>query len=76
MYGFNMSKIRDVALKEPLVDVVDQHQVLTNSCLIKVGGPEAVDENVRTGPLRLAGSRFVYGDPSRPHVLRFVPANF
>ena len=39
VYGFNMSKIRDVALKEPLVDVVDQHQVLTNSSLIKVGGP-------------------------------------
>lgn len=34
-----MSKIRDVALKEPLVDVVDHHQMLSNSCLVKVSSP-------------------------------------
>ncbi len=36
MYGFNMSSIRKVALKEPLVDVVDSHQMVTDSVLIKV----------------------------------------
>ena len=36
VYGFNMSCIRKVATQEPLVDVVDPKQVVTNSCLIKV----------------------------------------
>ncbi|QQP37186.1 Uncharacterized protein FKW44_017383 [Caligus rogercresseyi] len=30
-----MSCIRQVALQEPLVDVVDRNQVVTNSCLVK-----------------------------------------
>lgn len=36
VYGFDMSCIRKVAISEPLVDVVDPKQVVTNSCLIKV----------------------------------------
>ena len=36
VYGFNMTSIRDLALKETLVDVVDQQQVCSNSCLIRV----------------------------------------
>lgn len=36
MYGFDMSCIRNVAIKEPLVDVVDPKQVVTNTCLLKV----------------------------------------
>lgn len=35
VYGFNMSRIRDVALREPLVDVVEAQQVVTDSCLVK-----------------------------------------
>ena len=35
VYGFDMSCIRNVALQEPLVDVVDRNQVVANSCLIK-----------------------------------------
>jgi len=35
VYGFDMSCIRDVAVREPLVDVVDPKQVVTNSFLIK-----------------------------------------
>ncbi|RWS03309.1 protein arginine N-methyltransferase PRMT1-like protein, partial [Dinothrombium tinctorium] len=35
VYGFNMSCVREVAIKEPLVDVVDPKQVVTNSCLLK-----------------------------------------
>lgn len=31
-----MSCIKDVAIKEPLVDVVDPKQLVTNACLIKV----------------------------------------
>lgn len=33
-----MSCIKDVAIKEPLVDVVDPKQLVTNACLIKVRG--------------------------------------
>lgn len=35
VYGFNMSCIRKVAITEPLVDVVDPKQVVSNSCLLK-----------------------------------------
>ncbi|XP_014260190.1 protein arginine N-methyltransferase 1 [Cimex lectularius] len=35
VYGFNMSSIRSVAITEPLVDIVDPKQVVTNSSLIK-----------------------------------------
>ncbi|XP_017785935.1 PREDICTED: protein arginine N-methyltransferase 1 isoform X1 [Nicrophorus vespilloides] len=35
VYGFDMSSIRKVAISEPLVDVVDPKQVVTNACLIK-----------------------------------------
>lgn len=38
VYGFDMTCIRDVAMKEPLVDIVDPKQVVTNACLIKVCG--------------------------------------
>lgn len=36
VYGFDMTCIRNVAMKEPLVDIVDPKQVVTNSCLVKV----------------------------------------
>ena len=36
VYGFDMSSIRKVAIAEPLVDVVDPKQVVTNACLVKV----------------------------------------
>jgi protein arginine N-methyltransferase 1 len=35
VYGFNMSSIRKVAISEPLVDVVDPNQIVTNSALVK-----------------------------------------
>lgn len=35
VYGFNMSAIKNVAIKEPLVDIVDNAQVVTNNCLVK-----------------------------------------
>ncbi|XP_055047259.2 protein arginine N-methyltransferase 8-B [Misgurnus anguillicaudatus] len=35
VYGFDMTCIRNVAMMEPLVDVVDPKQVVTSSCLIK-----------------------------------------
>lgn len=31
MYGFNMSCIREVAIREPLVDMVDAKQIVTNA---------------------------------------------
>jgi len=35
VYGFNMSSIRNVAITEPLVDVVDNGQVVTNNFCLK-----------------------------------------
>lgn len=39
VYGFDMSCIKEVAIKEPLVDVVDPKQLVSSACLIKVGPP-------------------------------------
>ena len=56
VYGFNMSNIRKVALKEPLVDVVEPHQIVTDSVLVKVregrGGREGGKEGGRGGGRR------------------------
>jgi protein arginine N-methyltransferase 1 len=35
VYGFNMSCIKDVALTEPLVDIVDPKQIVSNSWLLR-----------------------------------------
>jgi len=35
VYGFDMSCIKEVAISEPLVDVVDSKQVVSNSMLVK-----------------------------------------
>lgn len=35
VYGFDMSCIRDIALTEPLVDIVDPKQIVSNACLVK-----------------------------------------
>jgi len=35
VYGFDYSCIKDIALREPLVDTVDMKSVVTNPCLIK-----------------------------------------
>ncbi|XP_063761307.1 protein arginine N-methyltransferase 8-B isoform X2 [Eleginops maclovinus] len=35
VYGFDMTCIRNVAMMEPLVDVVDPKQMVTNACLVK-----------------------------------------
>jgi len=35
VYGFDMSCIRKTAISEPLVDVVDPKQVVSNACLVK-----------------------------------------
>jgi len=36
VYGFDMSAIRNVAIDEPLVDVVEPRQLVTKPCKIKV----------------------------------------
>lgn len=54
MYGFDMTCIRNVAMKEPLVDVVDPKQVVTNSCLIKVSGIACVSSLLRLDADNLA----------------------
>ena len=35
VYGFDMSIIRDTALQEPLVDVVEPQQVVTSPCMLR-----------------------------------------
>lgn len=69
VYGFDMTCIRDVAMKEPLVDIVDPKQVVTNACLIKVWRPIGVgpgDAKDLAVPLWIAKScQFPYGSPPR-----------
>lgn len=35
VYGFDMTPIRDIALREPLVDVVESQAIITDSCIFK-----------------------------------------
>ena len=44
-----MSNIRKVALKEPLVDVVEPHQIVTDSVLVKVREGRGGREGGREG---------------------------
>lgn len=37
VYGFDMSCIRKQSIMEPLVDTVDQNQIVTSCELLKVG---------------------------------------
>lgn len=37
MYGFDMSCIRKQAMTEPLVDIVNENQIVTDCYLLKVG---------------------------------------
>lgn len=36
VYGFDFSCIKDIALREPLVDTVELKAVITDPCLVKV----------------------------------------
>jgi type I protein arginine methyltransferase len=38
VYGFDYSCIKDIALREPLVDTVELKAIVTDPCSIKVGG--------------------------------------
>lgn len=38
VYGFDYSCIKDIALREPLVDTVELKSVVTDPCMLKVGG--------------------------------------
>lgn len=36
VYGFDYSCIKDIALREPLVDTVELKAIVTDPCLVKV----------------------------------------
>lgn len=36
VYGFDFSCIKDIALREPLVDTVEMKAVVTDPCILKV----------------------------------------
>ena len=40
VYGFDYSCIKEIALREPLVDTVELKAVVTDPCLIKVRAPQ------------------------------------
>ncbi|PAA81570.1 hypothetical protein BOX15_Mlig028945g2 [Macrostomum lignano] len=62
VYGFDMSCIRRVAITEPLVDVVDPKQLVTNCCLLKEIDiyTVTVDDLEFTSPFSLACQRDDY----------------
>eukprot|EP00112_Aurelia_sp_Birch-Aquarium-sp1_P022793 Seg6546.1 transcript_id=Seg6546.1/GoldUCD/mRNA.D3Y31 product="Protein arginine N-methyltransferase 1" protein_id=Seg6546.1/GoldUCD/D3Y31 len=62
VYGFDMSAIRNVAISEPLVDVVDPKQVVSNHCLIKEVNLEdqKQEEIIFTSPFEVTCKRNDY----------------
>ena len=41
-----MTSIREIALREPLVDVVESHNVVTNSARVKVDTSKRLGHNI------------------------------
>jgi hypothetical protein len=41
VYGFDYSAIKDIALREPLVDTVEVKAAVSNPCKFKVSGARA-----------------------------------
>jgi len=62
VYGFNMSCIKSVAMKEPLVDVVEQHMVITNAVpVLKIDIARVKKEDLAfSTPFRLTATRNDY----------------
>jgi hypothetical protein len=50
VYGFDYSCIKDIALREPLVDTVELKAVVTDPCMIKVRRRHLG----KSGPLRVS----------------------
>lgn len=62
VYGFDMTCIRNIAMREPLVDTVDPKQVVTNSCLLKVSRSNvfrSVQSNTTPSLTKESASTFV-----------------
>ena len=55
-----MTSIRDLALKEPLVDVVEKNQVCMDTCLLKVG---RVGRGVASTYYNVVPAPFIRSDP-------------
>ena len=51
MYGFDYSAIKDIALREPLVDTVEPKATVTDPCKFKVGGCSTVNLFLTDNPL-------------------------
>lgn len=66
VYGFNYSCIKDIAIREPLVDTVELKSVVTDPCLIKVrvkvSTPCKISLSVaHQPPYRQEGRPYIYG---------------
>lgn len=62
VYGFNMSHIKNLALREPLVDVVDQKAVVTSTCIFKELDLNTVkkEDLTFTAPFKITAQRDDY----------------
>jgi len=62
VYGFRMSSVKETAITEPLVDVVDPKQVVTGTCKLMTVDIATVKESDLTFsvPFKLVGSRDDY----------------
>jgi len=62
VYGFNMQCIRNIAMKEPLVDVVEPHMLVTNSVpVLRIDISKVVKEDLTfTSQFKLTASRNDY----------------
>jgi len=59
VYGFNMAAIKKLAMQEPLVDVVEQHMIITNNCpLLKIDiNTVKIEDLSFSTPFRLVATR-------------------
>lgn len=67
VYGFDYSCIKDIALREPLVDTVELKAVATDPCMIKVGRLHCGDVR-RYEAFHPLAHRSSHGEEGRPQI--------
>jgi hypothetical protein len=75
VYGFDYSCIKEIALREPLVDTVELKSVVTDPCQIKVR-PDVAPSPCRVrSHIAATAHQFEDGEEGRPDVRRAVQAH-
>lgn len=75
VYGFDYSCIKDIALREPLVDTVELKAVVTDPCSIKVCNAPLLLLKVSQKPVSFLAHQPAHREEGGPYVQRSILAD-